>query len=156
MSIDFTELQNEVIEYWQDNAVDHVDYEHQSGSNIPEGGFTESYIKEEYQAILDDPMLCIEELGFDSLSEYVASKHAEDELQKVGIELGYSRISNLRTKFFFQSAGCDLEFYIERNPQTGLATLWLNPGNTEATQAFLGSLTLEYRRCEREVKRCSK
>lgn len=155
MSVDFSQLQEEVQEYWESNGIEFLDHDYQSGPNIPEGGFTETSIKPEYQTILDDPMLCIEELGFSSLSEYVDSKR-EDTDEKVGIQLGYSRISKYRTKFFFQSAGRDLEFYIDRDPSTSIATLWLNPGVTEATQAFLGALTLEYRRAEKETKRSSK
>jgi len=152
MSLDHTQLQDEVIEHWSNNCIDFTEEDRQDGDNIPPGGFTQTLIKDEYQSILDDPMLCIEELGFDSLSEYIASK-SETENVSVGVQLGYCRISQFRTKFFFQSAGRDLEFYIDRDPKTSMATLWIRPGETEGTQAFLGALTLEYRRAVRESQK---
>lgn len=155
MSVDFSQLQEEVQAHWESNGIEFLDHDYQSGPNLPDGGFMESTVKPEYQTILDDPMLCIEELGFDSLAEYISDKY-EDAEEKVGVEMGYCRISKYRTKFFFQSAGRDLEFYIDRDPSTSIATLWLNPGVTDATQAFLGALTLEYRRAEKEMKRSSK
>jgi len=152
MSLDYEQLKDEVIEYWSNNCVDFTQEDREDGPNIPPGGHSETSIKEMYQAILDDPILCIEELGFSSLSDYIESKSKAKNVS-VGVQLGYCRISKFSTKFFFQSAGRDLEFYIDRDPNTSVATLWIRPGYTEATQAFLGALTLEYRRAILEAQK---
>lgn len=75
--LDFTDLQNEVVEYWGDSGVEYLDYHFITGSNIPPGGYTESSIKPHCEAILDDPIACINELGFNKISQYIVFKSQE-------------------------------------------------------------------------------
>lgn len=150
MSIDTTELQNQVIEHWENEGVKYFEHETQTGASVPPGGFTESVIKTQYQEILDDPMACLEELGYESFSQYVKDQTDNEPMQ--GVEMGYSRISKYSTKFFYQFAGQDLEFYIERDPNTNIAKLWLNPGATEATNVFISAIKAEQKRAERVAK----
>lgn len=69
--LDFTDLQNEVIDHWENEGTAYFTHDTQSGSNIPAGGFTQTFIKPEYANILDDPMACIDALGYNSISEYI-------------------------------------------------------------------------------------
>lgn len=65
-----TDLQNQVIDHWENEGVMYFTHETQSGPNIPPGGFSETFIKPEYQEILDDPQQCAEELGYNSVEEW--------------------------------------------------------------------------------------
>jgi hypothetical protein len=62
--------------------------------------------------------------------------------KEVGVQLGYCRITKTRTKFFFQQDGKEIEFYIDRDPSTSMATLWIRPGYTEAVPQFIAALVL--------------
>lgn len=70
-------------------------------------------------------------------------------------KVGYCRISKLRTKFFYQKDGKELEFYIDRDPETGLADIWLRPGWTdlEAVTSLLADLLNEWQEAERKIAR---
>lgn len=70
---DFSELQNEVIDHWENEAVEYFTTEN-VGFTAPDPTHYESFIKDEYQAILNDPLACVKELGFDSIASYLASK----------------------------------------------------------------------------------
>ena len=72
--IDFTELQEEVIAQWEKDGVDYSYIETITTDPCP---MYQSYIKEEYQDILDDPNQCIAVLGFDKFSDYMQSKNKE-------------------------------------------------------------------------------
>ena len=117
-------MENEGVEYFDSVTID----EYKSETNI----------KEKYQEILDDPNRCLEELGYDSLSQYVADKNLN---KNDGISLGYALISKTRTKFFFDYSGTSMEFYIDRNPHTNMAELWIRPGfDKQALFAFCSQL----------------
>ena len=64
------ELQNEVIDHWENEGVLYFEHDHQSGPNIIPGGFSESFIKPEYQDVLDDPELSAQELGYKNYNEW--------------------------------------------------------------------------------------
>jgi len=145
--IDLSDLQDEVIDYWDSISREWCDHEN-VGFNEPDPTHYISTIQDWADDILSDPQLCIEELGFRSFAQYMSSKNEEDrEIETMkGIDLGYCRISKLSTKFFFDSGRKSLEFYIDRDPETGLAKLWLNPGNTDALIEFIRELKLESER----------
>lgn len=66
--IDFTELQEEVMQYWENNSIEFIEYEIIAFQTI------HGSIKEQYQDILDNLITCVYELGFKSISSYIASK----------------------------------------------------------------------------------
>jgi hypothetical protein len=69
--IDFTELQDEAIAQWDKDGVDYSYTETITTDPCP---MYQSYIRDEYQDILDDPMRCLVVLGFDKISDYLRSK----------------------------------------------------------------------------------
>lgn len=71
--IDFTELENEVIDDWENEGVRYFTYEN-NGFTAPDPEHYDMQIKPEFEAILSSPMACILYLGFDSISSYIASK----------------------------------------------------------------------------------
>lgn len=71
MTLDLTQLHDEVIEQWDKEGTDYLD-----SNEIYHGKF-EHTIKPEYQDILNNPKSCIEELGFDTFADYMASKNEE-------------------------------------------------------------------------------
>lgn len=125
-TIDFSDLRQEVLDKWESDGVDYLRHEN-NGFQEPDPSFYETFIKPDYDSILDDPMACIAELGFTKMSDYIASKQIAKQPESEGITLGYSLISDKCTKFFFEKNGADLEFYIERDGY-GSATLTLRPG----------------------------
>jgi len=73
MNIDFTNLQNEVIDHWDEEGIEYFSTEN-NGFDSPDPTHYETTILPEFQEILDDPMECIEDLGFSSISQYIESK----------------------------------------------------------------------------------
>ena len=71
--IDLTELENEVIEHWFNEGIEYFSTEN-NGFDSPDPTNYETTILPEFQDILDDPLLCIYELGFSSISQYIGSK----------------------------------------------------------------------------------
>lgn len=130
--IDFTDLQNEVITFWRENPIEFGAYIDSLGS-----------VTEKGEDVLSDPLQCVDQLGFKSLSSYVAQRRAE-----AGVVFGYTLISKLRTKFFFQANGKDLEFYVDRDPKTSLATLWIRPGYTSGGLELCRALLEELERAQ--------
>ena len=61
--LDTKNLQEEVMQYWEDQGT----------------RFTspDSEILPKFQKILDDPLSCIDVLGFNSISSYIASRRAK-------------------------------------------------------------------------------
>lgn len=64
------ELQNEVIDHWENEGIVYFETDHQSGPSIPPGGFSETTIKPEFQDILDNPELCAIELGYSNYNQW--------------------------------------------------------------------------------------
>lgn len=60
------------------------------------------------------------------------------------IKVGYCLISKTRTKFFYQKDGKELEFYIDRDPSTSMAELWIRPGYTDALMPLINELIAEW------------
>jgi len=73
MKLDFTDLQNDVIDYWDEEGTTYFSIEN-NGFNEPGSFHYETTILPKFQNTLDDPMACIEELGFSSISQYIGSK----------------------------------------------------------------------------------
>lgn len=73
-----------------------------------------------------------------------------DKKNEIGVTLGTCKINATRTKYFFQKDGQDLEFYIDRDPSTGLATLWIRPGYTDAMGEFITALFISYKQAQAE------
>lgn len=71
--IDFTDLENELMDYWNDLGVHYCDRVN-VGFSPPDPDFYQTYILPKFQEILDDPMICIAILGFDSIANYLLSK----------------------------------------------------------------------------------
>jgi len=71
--INFTDLQNEVIDQWENEGIKYFSTEN-NGFSEPDPTNYETTILPEFQDILDDPLLCIYELGFSSISQYIGSK----------------------------------------------------------------------------------
>lgn len=163
--IDFSELQNEVMEHWESQGIEFQGRDMVTDDPYP---MYETFVKEEYDAILDNPMACLSELGFEKLSDYLAAKRAEEpapepkkpsigfasgrrfpkEEQPIGVEVGYCRISEFSTKFFFQKDGKEVEFYIDRDPKTSMAKVIFNPGVTSAGLKFVCELLRELERAQ--------
>jgi hypothetical protein len=146
---DYTELQNDVIDLWENEAVPYCTFEN-NGFPSPEPTRYESAIKDEYRLILDDPRLCLAELGYSKMSDYIHDRQLpianDSKHQTVGVSMTYSLISNLRGKFTFTDEGKEIEFYIDRYPSNGTATLWIRPGCTEGGLRLVRSLLSELER----------
>jgi len=71
--IDFTDLQNDVIDHWENEGTTYFSTEN-NGFNSPDPTHYEMTVLPRYQDILDDPMACLTELGFNSISSYIESK----------------------------------------------------------------------------------
>jgi hypothetical protein len=71
LDIDISDLQQEVIEHWNQQGVEYffVDIVTNEPHQI-----SESFIKDRYNEVLADPMQCIFELGYNSISEYIADR----------------------------------------------------------------------------------
>ena len=69
----FTDLQNEVMDHWENEGTKYFSIEN-NGFNEPGSFHYETILLPVFQALLDDPMACIEELGFSSISSYIESK----------------------------------------------------------------------------------
>jgi predicted alpha/beta hydrolase family esterase len=72
-SIDFSQLREEVLQHWENTGVPAFDTEN-VGFTAPDPEKWITTVKEEFQFILDNVYLCIAELGFTSISAYLASK----------------------------------------------------------------------------------
>ncbi len=68
---DFSDLQYEVMEYWESMGHRYRDAQLVADDPTP---VYESVIHPKYQEILDNPMTCIYILGFDSIANYLLSK----------------------------------------------------------------------------------
>lgn len=66
--IDLTELQDQVIEYW--NSIG-LNYSYSEAVVTDPCPMYQTYIRDEYQDILNDPFSCINQLGFNSFSQYM-------------------------------------------------------------------------------------
>jgi len=71
--INFTNLRNEVIDHWENEGTKYFLHEN-NGFDSPDPTHYETTILPKYQEILDDPMACIAEIGFESISSYIRSK----------------------------------------------------------------------------------
>lgn len=69
--IDFTDLQHEVIDHWENEGVTYFETEN-NGFKPPDPTHYESTILPKYLDILDSPEECVFQLGYDSLAEYLA------------------------------------------------------------------------------------
>lgn len=69
--IDFTTLEEQVMEKWIDDGAQFDDQQLLTSDPYP---IYEPCIKSEFAAILDDPMACIAELGYDSIASYLADQ----------------------------------------------------------------------------------
>jgi hypothetical protein len=72
--IDFTELQEEVMNHWDEMGIEYLTQDHDSGTNLPPEGLASTNIMDWASDVLNDPMKCIQELEFESISSYIASK----------------------------------------------------------------------------------
>lgn len=80
------DLVTEVIEHWNDNAVQWMSTEKLTGANLPPEGMYESEVQPWADEVLSDPLACVMELGYKSISEYVRAKNEEEaEPEKTGI-----------------------------------------------------------------------
>jgi len=70
---DFTDLQNEVMDHWDEEGTTYFSTEN-NGFNSPDPTHYETILLPVFQEILDDPLSCIYELGFHSMSQYIGSK----------------------------------------------------------------------------------
>jgi len=71
--IDFTNLKNDVIDHWENEGTKYFSTEN-NGFDEPDSTHYEMTVLPRYQDILDDPITCIYELGFSSISSYIESK----------------------------------------------------------------------------------
>jgi len=71
--IDFTGLQNEVIDHWENEGIKYFSTEN-NGFSEPDPTNYETRLLPRYREVLDDPLSCIYELGFNSISQYIGSK----------------------------------------------------------------------------------
>ena len=70
--IDLTDLQNEVIDHWENEGTTYLSTEN-NGFDEPDPTNYETTVLPRFQDILDDLLLCIYELGFNSISQYIGS-----------------------------------------------------------------------------------
>ena len=69
----FTDLKNDVIDHWENEGTKYFSTEN-NGFYSPDPTNYETTILPKFQEILNDPMACITELGFKSISQYIGSK----------------------------------------------------------------------------------
>ena len=74
-NIDNDQLQEEVIQHWEDFG---VIYSEDQDNSFDNQSHVETFILPDCQEILSNPMSCILELGFTSISQYVRSKRKTD------------------------------------------------------------------------------
>lgn len=99
-TLDFTDLQDEVMEHWNNEGVAYQDQDCVTTDPHP---IYQNCMKPEFEAILDDPMECINALGYDSLADYLADQAIEDPIQPAGkTRLIFSGVLNKR----FREALC--------------------------------------------------
>jgi len=77
IQIDFTDLQNDVIDHWENEGTMYFSTEN-NGFNAPDPTNYETTILPKFQEILDDPITCTYELGFKSISQYIRSKTCQN------------------------------------------------------------------------------
>lgn len=127
--LDLTSIKEEVMEVWEQHSEETTKYLDEHGR-----------ITEKGEEVLASVTLMLDQLGFSSISEYVRSK------KEPGIHLGYALISKTRTKYFFGN----MEFYIDRDPETSTATLWVRPGYTASSLRFCRELLEELERASKK------
>jgi len=71
--IDFTDLQNEVMDQWDEEGTTYFSTEN-NGFDSPDPLHYETTLSSAFLDILNDPMACLTELGFNSISQYIRSK----------------------------------------------------------------------------------
>lgn len=85
-NIDFTDLENEVMDLWDDQGIEYTRTEN-VGFTPPDPAFYETSILPEFETLLSNPLWCVNQLGFDSLASYIASKRKEE--QTIGSPVTY-------------------------------------------------------------------
>ena len=162
--VDLTDLEREVIDCWENKGIEYRELD--TVSTDPH--LEQIGIKEKYEAILDDPLACVLELGYPSISQYIASKivvkAGQEQVSKkvglasghlkgiknVGVKVGYQHIGPLKIKYFFEDNGRELEFYIEHDNMSQVATIWIRPGVTDGSIRFIQKLLGELERAMQE------
>lgn len=76
-NLDFTDLQEEVCLHWDSEGKQWAHSEN-VGYTPPDPVHFEVVIEPWAEEILDDPIACINELGYDKISQYIAAKREED------------------------------------------------------------------------------
>jgi hypothetical protein len=71
--LDLTNLQNEVIDHWENTGVVYFETQN-NGFKPPDPTHYETTILPEFEAILSDPMECLDVLGFESIASYIAER----------------------------------------------------------------------------------
>lgn len=69
--IDFSELQEEVMQHWENNGVRFQAQELLTDDPYP---IYEPRVMDKFEDILSDPMACINELGYDKISDYIRER----------------------------------------------------------------------------------
>lgn len=69
------ELQEKVIDHWIEEGVEFQVTELVSDDPV----HYDSFVIEKYQTILDSATLCAQELGFESLADYLAKRGGQDD-----------------------------------------------------------------------------
>jgi len=129
-TVDLTELQEEVMDVWETNGIKYFEQDTETGHIM---------VKPHYEDCLNDVHTCVNILGYEKVSQYIAAKN---EAEKGNLQLSSVALSQTRTKFFFG----DIEFNIDR--KNGTTDLWFRPGykNDSHFKAFINFLKNEYRK----------
>jgi hypothetical protein len=101
-TIDFGDLREEVMSYWEDInrswcRTENVGYE------SPDPVHHEIVPEQWAEDILSDPVSCIEELGFNSISDYISSKQDEQKIVESKARMIFSGFLN---KDYFRKNKC--------------------------------------------------
>lgn len=72
MIIDFSEIQDQVISVWIENNENYSYTETVTTDPCP---MYQNYMRESYQNMLDDPMMCLSILGYNKLSDYMRDQN---------------------------------------------------------------------------------
>lgn len=75
-NIDLTELQDEVMEHWENEGIDFTITEN-VGYSEPDPTFYMTTLQPWAESVLDDVSEMIDALGFDSIANYILSKQQE-------------------------------------------------------------------------------
>lgn len=131
-TIDMKELIEQAMEVLTKSGEDLYIVENQGFDESP---FFEVRLKDEYQEKLSTVNGILEILGYDSISAYMRDqKKSEEPSNRPVVNLGYALISADRTKYFFSDAEKYVEFYIEKDPRTSTADMWVKDGTNEDVQ----------------------